>query len=174
MKVPFNSFGFSKCSNPKRCKCCSYANTNHLLSNKINLPLEIPCKSTCESKNIVYILQCTKCNVFYVGESSRSFRIRFLEHIYRIKYLKSNLSNISLIEKFNENNVNCKILYNHFAFNHEIESDLKFQIFATNLTTFRKRLETVLMYLLNSIHPNGLNHGPSFTINTIENYSLVI
>ena len=91
-----------------------------------------------------------------------------------MNYLKSHLDDPTVLNKFNENNINCKILYNHFALNHNIESDLTFQIFATNLITFRKRLETDLMLLFNSIYPNGLNSSTSFVLNTIDNYDIKI
>lgn len=106
--------------------------------------------------------------------SKRSFKTRFSEHLYRIKYLSEYFSDPTKREKFNKNNVNCFLLYNHFAFNHNLESDLRFQIFSTNIINFRLRLETDLMYLLNTIHPNGLNSGPPFKLNTIENYNLTI
>ena len=74
------------------------------------------------------------------------------------------------IDKFNSNNINCKLLYHHFAHDHDLDVDLRFQIFVSNFTDFRKRLETDLMYVLNTIQPTGLNSSPSFLLNCIENY----
>ena len=74
------------------------------------------------------------------------------------------------IDKFNVNNVKCKLLYHHFAHEHDLDVDLCFQIFVSNFTDFRKRLETDLIYVLNTIQPTGLNTSLSFLRNCIENY----
>ena len=35
---------------------------------------------TCTTRNVVYKISCRKCNFFYIGETSRRFCDRFLEH----------------------------------------------------------------------------------------------
>ena len=41
---------------------------------------------TCESKNIIYLIQCEKCKNRYIGESERSLKERISEHKGYIKY----------------------------------------------------------------------------------------
>ena len=154
------------------CKTCKYSNSNFFLENKLRIPIFIPQKSTCTSKNCIYIINCKKCNLFYAGETSRAFKTRFSEHLYRINYLKKSLDDLHKIDKFNSNNVNCKLLYEHFSSDHNLEEDLRFQIFASNIIEFRKRLETDLMYVLNTLHPSGLNSASSFVLNSIKNYQI--
>ena len=168
IKFPFSSFSYLKCL--KNCKTCRHSNSNFILENKFNLPIFIPQKTTCTSKNCIYILNCKKCNVFYVGETSRSFKTRFSEHYYRINYLKNYYNDETKINKFNINNVNCKLLYNHFAQNHVLEDDLRFQIFGCDFISLRKRLESDLIFVLNTLQPNGLNSSTSFLLNCIDNY----
>ena len=87
-----------------------------------------------------------------------------------MNYLKRSLNDMISIYKLNANNFNCKLLYHHFAHDHDLDVDLRFQIFVSNFTDFRKRLETDLMDVLNSIQPTGLSSSPSFLLNCIENY----
>ena len=35
---------------------------------------------TCETSNVIYIIQCTKCNLQYIGETKRRLKDRFNEH----------------------------------------------------------------------------------------------
>ena len=35
---------------------------------------------TCETSNVIYMIQCTKCNLQYIGETKRRFKDRFNEH----------------------------------------------------------------------------------------------
>ena len=76
------------------------------------------------------------------------------------------------IDKLNSINVNCKLLYEHFSIDHDLEEDLRFQIFASNIVEFRKRFETDLMNVLNTLHPSGLNSASSFVLNSIKNYQI--
>ena len=35
---------------------------------------------TCNTNNIIYMVQCTKCNLQYIGETKRRLKDRFNEH----------------------------------------------------------------------------------------------
>ena len=35
---------------------------------------------TCETFNVIYMIQCTKCNLQYIGETKRRLKDRFYEH----------------------------------------------------------------------------------------------
>ena len=35
---------------------------------------------TCETSNVIYMVQCTKCNLQYIGETKRRLKERFNEH----------------------------------------------------------------------------------------------
>ena len=49
-----------------------------------------------DKNNVVYLLSCNQCNVMYVGETTRSFCVRFKEHIRDVSGSKSNVSAMSL------------------------------------------------------------------------------
>ena len=35
---------------------------------------------TCETSNVICMIQCTKCNLQYIGETKRRLKDRFTEH----------------------------------------------------------------------------------------------
>ena len=54
---------------------------------------------TCESKNIVYLIQCEKCKNRYIGESERSLKERISEHK---GYIKNNHQDKATGAHFNQ------------------------------------------------------------------------
>ena len=165
---PYSYNHFSICKN-NFCKICPYANTNKLLTNPYNLPLLIPSKSSCSSVHSIYIIQCTKHNVFYVGQTSRRINIRILEHLNKIrKYIKSKSNNEAYLV---ESDKDQTYLYNHFSdTSHNLDFDFRFQVFVTNFNFFRLRMETDLIHIFNSQHPNGLNTCTNQNLQLLSNY----
>ena len=43
---------------------------------------------TCEDKNICYIIDCKKCGMQYIGETERSLKERFSEHVSYVRNQK--------------------------------------------------------------------------------------
>ena len=72
------------------------------------------------------------------------------------------------LNKFNDQ----KILYNHFSSNHKLSHDLSFQVFISNIHSYRERLESDLIYIFNTCHPNGLNSKISERQSSLETYKL--
>ena len=143
------------------------------MSNKFNLPISIPCSSSCNSTNCIYIIKCVKCNLLYIGQTSRTISIRLKEHLAKIKYaqnLNSNNHN-QIFQNFLVKNQDCYNFYKHFSLNHNINKDLNFQIFVSNCNFYRLRLETDLIILFNTIFPGGLNSNFSNYLNSIQTYT---
>ena len=46
---------------------------------------------TCESSGILYIIKCSKCNVFYIGKSGKKAKERIGQHFYNINYFRQNI-----------------------------------------------------------------------------------
>ena len=81
-----NSNRTSKCQQPN-CKICMYIfGSSFLTLNNQIFPLM--CSGNCLTQNIVYIILCSKCNVCYIGETSKSLRTRICQHLYKIKTFK--------------------------------------------------------------------------------------
>ena len=71
--------GMFKCNKP--CSICPFVRQQKVVKatnndNKVQLKNH----HTCEDKNVVYIVQCKKCNDQYIGETKNSLRSRFLDH----------------------------------------------------------------------------------------------
>ena len=62
IRFPFISKCYNKCIDIS-CKICKLANTSKILSNNLDLPINIPVSSSCNSKFCIYILKCFKCNL---------------------------------------------------------------------------------------------------------------
>ena len=65
-----------------------FVNSNHYIALKNNFFVPIMDKCDCNSSNIVYIIRCLKCEEFYIGQSSKSVKIRIGQHIRAIKNFK--------------------------------------------------------------------------------------
>ena len=64
------------------CKFIHKLNYIHLKDCNIKINLQV--NATCITENIIYIIICCKCNLFYIGESSKSLRERISQHINHI------------------------------------------------------------------------------------------
>lgn len=77
-----------KCNN-KRCKLCAILLTEPFFSSSVTKEtFTINEDMNCASKNCIYLVTCTICNVQYIGESSRPLRERFNNHRSDIKLRK--------------------------------------------------------------------------------------
>ena len=142
----------------KKCNKCFICNfvleTSFLnLNNTFILPLKSNCN--CESKKVVYIIKCLKCNIFYIGESEGSAKNRIKQHIYSIKRFIPYQTMHSLV------------VAEHFRLKeHVLSEHFRFCIFNKNLdTNFRMSVETDLINLFRQFsttinlkpNPNNLN-----------------
>ena len=78
-----NKNGKSKtCNTSNRTSlCCTQVvNTNTFKSNQTNRVFNIYHTITCKSQWLIYLLECTLCNIQYVGKSETSFNIRLNNH----------------------------------------------------------------------------------------------
>ena len=70
--------GMKKCH---RCPICPFVKTGQILkSAQSDYKAEINQSVDCQTKNVVYLLGCKRCQTQYVGETNRSLQSRFSEH----------------------------------------------------------------------------------------------
>ena len=82
----------------------------------------------CNSSNLVYIILCVKCNLFYIGETSKSFEERIIQHLDSIlKFIPF---------KKHQNKEHAKHLNLH---GHNYLSDFKCCVFKDNLLDTEKK-----------------------------------
>lgn len=81
-----NTSVISKC-NDKRCGTCKYiieGNDPQLESNNNFNSIGINESMTCASSNLIYVLKCSKCPEYYVGETGNTLRTRVRVHKQQI------------------------------------------------------------------------------------------
>ena len=136
------------CSKP-RCECCLYIKTASEFGSKhTTSEFTITGKIDCNCKNIVYLIECKRCEEQYVGETSKTLRARLTNHISDINRYCST----SIAEHFNQ-------------FDHDGVSDLQItpvlqvpdhgSAFKNSLA--RRKHESFFIEKLKTMTPDGIN-----------------
>ena len=77
------------CTRLGRCTYCPIINKIDLVTCKITgkkyKPIDLTKTLSCELSDIVYLITCKKCLMYYVGETSRAFRSTIYEHKLSVK-----------------------------------------------------------------------------------------
>ena len=68
--------------NKNNCTTCPYIEDGRTqyTFNSTGQMNQIKSHITCETSNVIYMIQCTKCNLQYIGEIKRRLKERFNEH----------------------------------------------------------------------------------------------
>ena len=154
-----------KCLKPN-CGICSIFNLNPTVVNRFNNKIEHiinerNCTISCDTENVVYLLECSNCKIQYVGETCLPLQRRFSDHKSRIRKHTSKKKETFLIRHFNEGtcsgaNYTCRVLQT-------IDKPARHSNGKVNWTTtrYRKQKEDEWMEKLHTIYPYGLNnrHG---------------
>ena len=98
---------------------------------------------TCTSTCVVYVIVCTKCDIMYVGETSRSLRDRKNDHFSDIKCKRTDKNEVA----------------EHFCSTpHNVYEDFTIRAVHAVLTTHERRLfESKLIRKLGTLRPLGMN-----------------
>ncbi len=104
---------------------------------------------SCQSNNLIYALQCTRCWKIYVGQTKRTLQRRAYEHMHDIE--KQNL-NKTIGYHFSTHNghngiEDLRIFVLHFSDKSPTDQHRK----------SRETLEKMWQFRLHSHHPTGLN-----------------
>ena len=138
-------FGYKKCD--KLCSTCKYANEVNILilANGFYFPFFE--KSNCNSKNLIYLIECKKCQYYYIGETSLEIK----------KRLSTHLSNIKCSVPYDKNST--AVAYHFNRKGHCIETDFSFYILKLGLGDIEKRLfhESVYISLFQHFNLNLIN-----------------
>ena len=147
------------CTENKSKKCCRQLNdTTTFKSSVTGREFNIYHACSCQSKNIIYLMECTKCNLQYVGKTQTSLEKRINGH---------------------RSDVNCKVepigADKHFRLpEHNFTRDAKFTIIEqarnvrdkNEMTTFLLKLEDNWILRLKTLADNGLNDQLNFPANS--------
>ena len=71
--------GMFKCNKP--CSICPYIKSQKIVTSTSNSKkVDLHQHHTCDDNNIIYIMECLKCKLQYIGETEQTVRKRFLQH----------------------------------------------------------------------------------------------
>ena len=108
-----------------------------------------PIKSnlTCETKNLIYMIQCNRCNLQYIGETKRRLKDRFNEHRRTVDNPNNKSKPTTAAEHFLSSP------------NHTANDTLLIPIekIFSNRDSIRKAREAFLIQKGKTIDPDGLN-----------------
>ena len=140
-----DNFGIPNLINPchkRGCICCfNLYRKNTFKSNTTNNTYFIRNHFTCDSRNLIYIIQCKFCNKQYVGQTTTPLRTRIRHHR----------------NKFNNNNINTPrwTIYQHF------DKHKSFDFFLIPIQSCKpEQLNDSEQYWINellTLQPHGLN-----------------
>jgi hypothetical protein len=137
---------FKKC-NFEKCYVCnlSFNEKSSFLDFDNFIKFPILSHSCCSSMGCIYIIKCTLCNHFYIGETSRKTSTRIKEHLYSITKMKKDLlTSLKCINFHSE----VAQHFNHKG--HNISEHFRFTIFVSDVNDDMKRksIETDVINVL--------------------------
>ena len=135
----------TKCNHPK-CKCCSHIICcSSFFNPHTKTQFAIQHHFTCNSKAIVYIIQCTLCHTLYIGQTNRQLKDRLNNHRSDVKLKRKTAIAIHFNEPLHS--------FKHLTIC-PLQSTAHLNIQSTLL------LEKQFITTFNTRYPNGLNHFP--------------
>ena len=132
----------------RRCECCLYVKTQSEFGNaRTGKEFTITGKLDCNSKNIIYLLECKKCDEQYVGETKRTLRSRLYNHLSDIRTYR----NTSVAEHFNQ--------LDHDITDLEITPVVQIPDMGSDIKNgiARRKQELFFIKKLGSMNPDGMN-----------------
>ena len=111
-------------------------------STSTNRILRMATSSTCLSTGIVYLIQCARCRIQYVGQSSNSIHVQFQQHMRYVK-LRDEYKPIST---------------HYNSPGHSMRDSKVLALDCSKNLNARLRLEDTWSTCLGSLQPAGLNH----------------
>ena len=107
---------------------------------------------TCETSNVIYMIQCTKCNLQYIGETKRRLKERLNEHRRPIINTSS----------YNPTAVSRHFITGNHTVNHMLLIPL--EKLYTNRDSVRKAREAFLIHRGNTLEPEEMKCNASCTL----------
>jgi hypothetical protein len=140
-----SNFKVNRC-NAINCKCCAQLrNTSTFSNSNKTAQFDITHQFTCNSSDVIYVIDCGKCSRLYVGQTGRKLKYRMNGHRSDIKLKK----NTAISIHFNSPNHGCSDVFVTpiFDITGIPQSD-------------RFRIENYFMRKLDTLYPIGMNHLP--------------
>ena len=140
------ALGSTPC-NSSRCLTCQHIKTGTTVqSTSTGCSFNVRATATCKASNVIYIIECTLCNMQYVGETQNALHIRLNGHRNDMKHKRVD-----------------KPVAAHFNRPGHSLADLTImvlELMRSHNPDLRKKRESYWIYQLQSLHPRGLNLDP--------------
>ena len=131
--------GTSPCLNA-RCRTCHYISSDTSVRGP-QYSFVIKKAFSCQTSGLVYCISCRRCPAVYIGETGRTLRQRFGEHL---RSIKKNLPGFPVVEHFN-------------SAGHSMDDAFVRGMMLCKDNAQRKRLEMRLIFQLGTSQRRGLN-----------------
>ena len=143
-QLPSGSFSCGK-----NCATCPYISDGltTYTSFSTNETRHIKSNLTCDTKNLIYMIQCNRCNLQYVGETKRRLKDRFNEHRRTIDNPNTKSKPTTVAQHFLSSP-------NHTANDMQL---IPIEKVFSNRDSIRKAREAFLILKGRTIDPEGLN-----------------
>ena len=125
-----------------RCKSCYKMRKTQKVTSKSKTVFQITDELDCSTAFVVYCLTCVKCNMQYVGQTTKPFRSRLCSHRHNILYNRASEAP-HVAPHFNQTG-------------HDYECTILQKIPSGEKTKLAKA-ESLWISRLNTVWPNGLN-----------------
>ena len=105
-----------------RCKCCNTYEkfTGTAKSNITGETITLRQHTTCKTSNVIYIIECSKCNEQYVGETGHPVHHRGNQHRNDIQRGHKNIPSVRHFKKCGVENLKLTVLEKVRSQNQEI------------------------------------------------------
>ena len=118
-----------------------------ILSSLLVQPGQIKSHITCNTKNIIYMIQCNRCHLQYIGETKRRLKDRFNEHRRSVDKANIQSKPITVAEHFLSHPNHC----------HTDMQLIPLEIIHSSRDSIRKARESFLIDLGRTLEPHGMN-----------------
>ena len=131
----------------KDCKYCKLLDKSGNIQSD-NKNIESKWNITCNSSNVIYCIECTRCQKRYVGQTKRKIKERLREHLYNIK--KDNKTDMSYHFNTNQHKGECDMKVYILDFIYEAPDSKR-------AAKLRDTIEHNWIHKLRTVAPKGLN-----------------
>ena len=139
--------GESKPCGGRACSCCKVMTPTQVAKSSNGAPVKLKHQTNCKSKNVVYLITCTKCNKQYIGETGQPLHKRINGHRSDWKHRRFQRAPVA----------------EHFTLpGHDFNSHVALCCLDHDINwsdSARKARETYWIRRLNTLQPHGINKG---------------
>ena len=102
---------------------------------------------TCNTKNLIYMIQCNRCSLQYIGETKRRLKDRFNEHRRSVDKTNTKSKPTTVAEHFLSHPNHC----------HTDMQLIPLELIHSSRDSIRKARESFLIDLARTLEPHGMN-----------------